>query len=279
MIVALNTSHNELFEAEPPYGTEDLLRFIQKIYTFGFKALQVDLVRYLSSIEWNVVKNTLDELHLMRNVHNGRLYDAKKFALSEEEYLKTQERIHEGILIAKKLDAPIVSIHPPLFESIASISKPLQLKAQERFYKLLDEELSFARQNHIRIALESFCYPPFIFNGLYNYMDFISSFTREELYVLLDIGHVYQQGIDPLEAIRLFNQRLADVHVHDATLNKDLSKATHLPLGVGTVNFSTIVHSLRQLNYQNFLTLEIRANEKALIQSQQNLLQVLAETP
>ncbi|MHA1582291.1 MAG: hypothetical protein ACTSYM_07365 [Candidatus Baldrarchaeia archaeon] len=39
--------------------------------------------------------------------------------------------------------------------------------------------------------------------------------------------------------------RLLDIHVHDATLQKDFRKATHLPTGKGTINFSDFVNILR----------------------------------
>lgn len=41
--------------------------------------------------------------------------------------------------------------------------------------------MEFAYNNGIRMALESFCYPPFIFNGLHDFMQFVSCFPQTRL--------------------------------------------------------------------------------------------------
>jgi inosose dehydratase len=136
---------------------------------------------------------------------------------------------------------------------------------------LLEEEVNFASRNQVKIALESFCYHPFIFEGLHDFVQFVSKFPLEKLEVLLDIGHVYQMGIDLFEATHLFKFRLLDIHVHDATLQKDFRKATHLPIGKGTINFPDFINLLREDGYNGWLTLEIRGNEREIAESKKYL--------
>ncbi len=78
-------------------------------------------------------------------------------------------------------------------------------------------------------------------------------------------------GIDLSEAVHLFTHRLLDVHVHDATSQKDFRKATHLPIGKGTINFPDFTNLLREVGYDGWLTLEIRGNEREITESKKYL--------
>ena len=213
----------------------------------------------------------LDELGIEKNVHVGGLYDAEKFALTEEECKRAEKEIHYGITLCKEISSTLVSIHPPFFATKNKADKELLSKAKTRFHKLVKKELDFACHNHVKIALESFCYSPFIFEGLHDFMRFVSKFPSEKLGVLLDIGHVYQIGMDLSEVIHLFKQRLLDIHVHDATLEKNFKEATHLPIGKGKINFPTVINILREIGYNEWLTLEIRGNEREITESKKYL--------
>lgn len=89
--------------------------------------------------------------------------------------------------------------------------------------------------------------------------------------MLLDIGHLYQIGIDLSEAVHMFRHRLLDVHVHDAILEKDFRRATHLPVGKGTIDFADLINFLREAGYDGWLTLEIRGDEREIVESKKYL--------
>jgi sugar phosphate isomerase/epimerase len=157
-------------------------------------------------------------------------------------------------------------------------SAKLCLEARTHFLRLLKEQADFALSNNIKLALESFCYRPFIFEGLTDFVQFVSDFPSERLGVLLDAGHLYQVGISLSEAVHMFKGRLVDVHVHDATLEKDYRKTTHLPLGKGDIDFRSLVKCLQGVHYDGWLTLEIRASEEKIEESRKYLEGLLAET-
>jgi len=204
-------------------------------------------------------------------VHVGGIYDAKKFALTEGEYTRVQKQIHYGITLCEEISSTSVSIHPPFFATEKKVKEELLLKAKTRFLQLVKEEVDFASRNHIKILLESFCYHPFIFEGLHDFAQFVSKFPSDRLGVLLDVGHVYQIGIDLSEAVHMFKHRLLDIHAHDATLEKDYRRATHLPIGKGTINFPSLIYRLREVGYDGWLTLEIRGNEREIMESKKYL--------
>ena len=110
----------------------------------------------------------------------------------------------------------------------------------------------------------------------HDFARFVSKFPSEKLGVLLDIGHLYQIGIDLSEVIHLFKHKLLDIHIHDATLEKDFRKATHLPIGKGTINFLNLIHLLQEVGYNRRLTLEIRGTEKEIVKSKNYLENLIA---
>jgi len=271
MIVGLNLASNEFFETDPHYSNDELLRIVRRVSSLGFKSVQIGPLRYFDFIEGERLRTVLDSLNIERNVHVGGLYDAEKFASTQDEYFKAQREVHYGIMLSSKLCSTLVSIHPPFFTTGSVVSEELQFRAKMRFLELLQEEMSFASRNHIKIALESFCYPPFIFEGLDDFAQFVSKFPSEKLGVLLDVGHVYQIGIDLSDAVHTLGDRLLDVHVHDATQDRNYRKATHLPIGRGTINFPGFLNLLREVRYDGWLTLEVRGSEKEVVQSKQFL--------
>lgn len=279
MIVGLHSAPKGFFKTSPPYSNNELLRFVRKAASLGFKAVQIGPLRNFVSIEGERLRRVLDGLNMERDVHVGGIYDARKFALTEEEYTRAQKQIHYGITLCKETSSKLVSIHPPFFAARNKVNEELMSNARTRFLELVKEEANFASQNHIRIALESFCYYPFIFEGLYDFVQFVSKFPSEKLGVLLDVGHVYQIGIDLSEAVHLFKHRLLDIHVHDATLHNDFRKATHLPIGRGTINFAEFIKLLHQIKYDRWLTLEIRGNEHEIVKSKEYLENLIEKAP
>ena len=277
MIVALHGAPKGFFETGPPHGNNELLRLVRKTAALGFRAVEAGPLADYASIDSGLLKEVLDELDMRRNVHVGGLFDASKFASSEEEFDRMVQQVRRGIRLGSDIGATLVSVHPPFF-SMGDESAELWLGARARFLRLLKEQADFAGSNNITLALESFCYRPFIFEGLTDFARFVSNFPSERLSILLEAGHLYQVGINLSEAVHVFQGRLVDVHVHDATLEKDYRKATHLPLGMGDIDFRSLVKCLRKVHYDGWLTLEIRGSEEEIKESRKYLEGLLGET-
>lgn len=230
-------------------------------------------------IDGKSLKRILARYGMKSSVHVGGIYDATRFATTEEEYGRAQKEIHYGVELSKEIDSTLVSFHPPFFETSNLKKRTLLSKVRSRFLKLVEEELEFAYNNGIRMALESFCYPPFIFNGLRDFMQFVSCFPQTRLGVLLEVGHLYQAKFSLDEAIQIFENRLLDIHVHDATQQEDFRIATHLPIGRGNIDFSRLITMLREAKYDGWLTLEIHGDKKEIVESKnflENLISIVA---
>ncbi|MHB0958020.1 MAG: sugar phosphate isomerase/epimerase family protein [Pirellulaceae bacterium] len=94
---------------------------------------------------------------------------------------------------------------------------------------------------------------------------------REEFGFNFDPSHLHWQGVDPVEFIRAFPDRIYHVHVKDAitTLNgKTGILASHLNFGDarrgwdfrspgrGSINFEEIIRALNKVNYEGPLSIE-----------------------
>ena len=276
MFVALHSVPRGFFRSGPPYNASDLFNLVEIAARLGFRGFQIGPTSSFTDIDGNRLKTVLDKWGMERNVHVGGLYDAEKFVASQEERNKARRDLHRGIELSRDVSSPLVSFHPPLFKSENS-DRAISSVAQTRFLELIEEEADYACSIGIKMALESFCYPPFIFNGLSDFMHFISDFPSTKLGILLEVGHLYQARFNLDEAIQTFGPRIFDVHVHDATLNEDYKKATHLPIGSGNIDFLGIINSLRKVKYDGWLTLEIHGDEDKILESKK-LLENLIES-
>jgi sugar phosphate isomerase/epimerase len=276
MLVALHSAPTDFFKTGPPYSTDELLELVEKAARLGFMCLQIGPTSSFTDIDSSRLRTVLDKYGMECSVHVGGLYDAEKFVVSEQERNRAQKDLHRGIELSEEVSSSSVSFHPPFFESKSS-ERVVSSRAKMCFLKLVEEEVNFAHGLGIRMALESFCYPPFIFNGLDDFMQFVSGFPQDKLGILLEVGHLYQAGFDLDEAIQTFGHRLLDVHVHDATLDEDFKKATHLPIGKGSIRFLSIIDSLRRVKYDGWLTLEIHGDENEILDSKR-LLENLIES-
>jgi sugar phosphate isomerase/epimerase len=271
MKVGFHSVPDDFLKTKPPYSNSELHKLVQKAASLGFKYFQVGPLSDFLHIDGKGLRDVLESYGIERNVHVGGLYDARKFAMTEEEYERAQQEIHRGIELCLELSSALVSFHPPFFRARETEDEALLLKARTRFIKLVEEEAEHASDNGIRVALESFCYRPFIFKGLHDFVQFVSHFPSTRLGVLLEVGHLYQAKFSLDKAVHTFADRLLDVHVHDATLHEDYAKATHLPIGRGTIDFPRLITTLREVKYDEWLTLEIHGNERNIVQSKQYL--------
>jgi len=269
MLVAFHSPPKDFFKSGPPHDADELFSLVEKASTLGFRCFQIGPTTSFANIDGNRLAEVLDSHCMDRNIHVGGLYDAKKFALSQDERDKFQVDVRVAIELCRKVSSSLVSLHPPFFKS--ERSGALSARAKGCFLEILTEEVDYAYSNRIKLAVESFCYPPFIFEGLDDFAFFVSNFPSAKLGVLLEVGHLYQARFNLDEVIQRLGSRIFDVHIHDATLDEDFKEATHLPVGMGSIDFSRVIVSLRKVNYDGWLTLEIRGDEADILESRRLL--------
>jgi sugar phosphate isomerase/epimerase len=109
--------------------------------------------------------------------------------------------------------------------------------------------------------------------------DFDAAFQQwPHLQMTLDVGHAFidGQGMDLiLEFIRRFGDRIDHIHISDNYGQRD----DHLPVGDGAIDFRSLVRALKQIDYDNTMTLEIFTSDRTdLVRSRQRLQTMIAES-
>ncbi|MEY3177788.1 MAG: hypothetical protein RJB42_29 [Bacteroidota bacterium] len=70
----------------------------------------------------------------------------------------------------------------------------------------------------------------------------------------IDIGHTFRAGVLPEEAIKLYADRLFDLHIKDEAAMKPDAKT--IEIGRGAINFSALIDVLRKINYKGICSVE-----------------------
>jgi sugar phosphate isomerase/epimerase len=105
MIIALHEAPKDFFKTNPPHGNDDLLRLVRKTATLGFRAIEVGPLVDYAPIDGGLLKDAIDELDMRRSVHVGGLFDASKFASSEEEYGRMMQQVRRGVMLGSEIGA------------------------------------------------------------------------------------------------------------------------------------------------------------------------------
>jgi sugar phosphate isomerase/epimerase len=159
--------------------------------------------------------------------------------------------IMRDIDVFAELGASKVNVHPfvsvPLHEN-----RWIREKNIDAFRRLLEHAKTYG----IKLMLENM--PP-MFNTP---RDLSQVFTAvPDLGFHLDVGHANLESDHNLtvELASVFGDRLEHVHFSD---NNGGDLDLHLPLGVGKIDWTWIVHILKRVGYDGTITLEVFAHDR-----------------
>jgi inosose dehydratase len=148
-------------------------------------------------------------------------------------YMKTQQAVDEAFDYAKRVGVPL----------IVGVPNP----------ELLDYTEKVVKSSGIRLAIHNHGPEDKLYPGPKNVYDLIKD-RDEKMGICLDIGHAIRAGADPAEAIRLYKNRIFDLHIKDVTLAAKDGKA--IEVGRGVINFPTLVKALHKIRYQGICSIE-----------------------
>ena len=102
-----------------------------------------------------------------------------------------------------------------------------------------------------------------------NEIDMFLKYTKDEVGLSFDTGHLYFAGVNPLDMIKKHKNRISHVHFKDVreevkkeVLKKDTSFIDAVLAGVytvpgdGIIDFSPIVDVLKEINYEGWIVVE-----------------------
>jgi sugar phosphate isomerase/epimerase len=201
-----------------------------------------DILKALERFELGLV------CHLPTFISTADLTESLREA-SVEEVLKSLE-------VAAKLQPYKVVLHPSYIMGLGHLV-PEQSKGYAM--KSLETIVERAHQLGLCLCLENM-FPKS--QSLVEPEDFAEVLEKfPTLNLTLDTGHAHIEdkgGKRAVDFITCFPDRIAHIHVSDNLGKED----SHLPVGVGTVDFSGIVKALKEMGYSDTVTIEVFSRDR-----------------
>ncbi len=221
----------------------------------GFEK-EIEFLRKLKDIE--KINYTVHAQYL-----NGSLNDFND-KIREE----TIKEIYRSIDNAKEIGSNMVTLHPAL--------EPYGLKLEKRTELEIDSYkkiASYALKKNINIGLENEAQTHFWFPDRackFNLLiKTIEDVGFDNFGMTVDFGHANITGEDYISALKKYSSKILHVHAHDnlQSIEKNMNKYNrpdpHLSPGKGTINWDEIIATLKEIDYQNYFTLECEIHEMA----------------
>lgn len=226
-------------------GTEtDVLREVRAL---GLDWIDVQPTQ-LRTLESRLLAQELDLRVSCLGVSFGMPADAALDHADDCKRKTAVDHVAQGIAQAAQLEADTVYIVP---------DKDLGAHALTRFGESLIELAEVAGEREIKLAVEHF--PGTALPTASETLEFIRRRDHENLYILLDTGHLQMSGEDPARAIANAADRLGYIHFDDNDGLNDLHWA--LLDGVMTEeSLDATLRSLTEIGYQGALSLELSPN-------------------
>ena len=179
----------------------------------------------------------------------------------------SREELLNSLAAAKDLGAQKIVLHPSFVGGMGRSAPEL---AHRYALQALDAAALEGRKLGCRICLEN------LFARLTPFTtpdDFEAAFQRwPHLCMTLDVGHAFidGHGMDLiLEFVRRFGGRIDHIHISDNGGRED----DHLAVGDGAIDFRVLVSALKQIGYDNTMTLEIFTPDRADLVRSRGLLE------
>lgn len=158
---------------------------------------------------------------------------------------KTLENVvHYAVSAAEELNASILTVHPPL----AILSKARAESTMSEILSSVDSEVKIAVEN---MPLLGFGRLKLELHPLGKFEELKRFCLKNSCYATLDTAHCITGDVQPLEAYKILDEAVINIHLSDARNKKE-----GFPLGTGEIDFESFFKGIKS-EYSGFLTLEL----------------------
>jgi sugar phosphate isomerase/epimerase len=164
------------------------------------------------------------------------------------------QALRSSVELAREFGSQVVTFHPPSWFT-------RQFDYSRWFRHVKDFQLELGCEG-IALAVENMplrrlILPTYVLNNFRRLMDFG---VKRNLYFTYDITHMGSSGHDIVDGLLLYlgTGRLRNVHVSDYSLWRERS---HLGLGRGELPIVRLLNTMRRLEYDSYVTLELAPQE------------------
>lgn len=129
-------------------------------------------------------------------------------------------------------------------------------KGRKLFIESVKRIMDYAEKKGIKVGLE---YEPcLLYENTTEVLGLINKIKSKYFGVNLDLGHVAISEKDPVQSIKIFKNCIWNIHIEDIKNKKHF----HLIPGLGNLNFNKIFKALKEIKYDNFVTVELYTYQK-----------------
>ena len=242
------------------YTSSSLIYAIESISSIGYDGVEIVLdvphaflplsQSKINSIKKNTKKYEIKISNLNANTVVGWYKKSQRVEKFEPSLSNEVEKLRKWrVFYTKKAIECACDLETPSISITTGIKNNIHKNSLEKFYDSLIELANFSEKKNVRLAIE---YEPGLLIG--SSKDLIPVLKEfKNIGVNFDVCHAAVLGENIPKIIKTFGKRIFHTHISDCKNRKHY----HLIPGKGTVNFKTMIKSLRDVNYEGFLTAEL----------------------
>jgi sugar phosphate isomerase/epimerase len=176
------------------------------------------------------------------------------------------EHTENCLNMAHDFGAQYISIEPggPLPSGVA------REQAMEWFRLGLQMVFPLARELGVTMLIEP--EPQLLLESSDDFMEFVGTVPHGQVALNFDIGHFYCVGEDPAEAARELAPWIRHVHIEDIAASRE---HRHLVPGDGAIDYPRVLAALRDIGYDDWITVELYPYESTARQVADEAIAVL----
>jgi sugar phosphate isomerase/epimerase len=240
------------------FHVKPLLEEIQLIGELGFDYVELSMDPPEATPEGiltqkNDIQRLLDQYHMELLVH------LPTFVSMADLYKSIRDDALQQTLVAMEVGRDLgvrkMVVHPPYVQGLAVFVKE---KAKSYALESLNAVYERSKELDITLCLENLPPKMTFWTEPDEYDDVF--FLFPDLKLTLDIGHanIGNRKRRWLEFLYRFRERLCHLHVSDNTGRGD----HHLPIGAGYIKYPQVMRELRDLAYDDTITVEVFAIDR-----------------
>jgi 5-keto-L-gluconate epimerase len=247
----------------PLIFTGDIMECFRKASEMGYQGVEMS-IQSGSDVAFQTVIDAAVRYGLkVSAVGTGLalMEDGLSFSNHDENIRKAaEERFKEQISFAAKLSAPVILglIHGKL-----SDCQDASRREREWIYDITRSSALYAKELGVDFIIEPINrYETNFINSISEALNFIAEIDTGNLGVMADAFHMNIEEINLRASISLAGNNLTYIHLSDSNWGRP---------GGGHIDFKSILHALREIDYQGFMSMEFLPGENADLSAREAL--------